>query len=113
MHISQLRCLDGVVGVEGVGRPVIMVVVSMTCYLHFVSYTSTLTAFSVVSLRRRRLGSSVLCWVCNDVCLCTGSVGCIVGDVACGVGGGIWLVGWLQHWQQDWLRDWLRRWQRD
>jgi hypothetical protein len=83
--------LDGIVGVEGVESPVITVVVSTTFYLHFISYMSMLTAFSVVSFRRRRLGSSILSWVCSDVWLCTGSISCIVGDVACGVSSSI---GW-------------------
>jgi hypothetical protein len=89
MHVPQFCCLDGVVGVEDVGDPVIAIVVSTTCYLHFISYASTLTTFSVVSLCRRRLGSSVLSWVGGDVWLGTGSISCIIGDVAYGVSSGI------------------------
>jgi hypothetical protein len=42
MHLPQLCRLNGVVGVKGVGDPMITVVVSTMCYLHFVSYASTL-----------------------------------------------------------------------
>jgi hypothetical protein len=83
--------LDGIVGVKGVGDPIFAVVVSMLCYLHFVSYTLTLTTFTVVSLHWWRLGSCVLSWVCDDIFLGVGSVSCIVGDVARNVDGG---VGW-------------------
>jgi hypothetical protein len=72
----------------------IAVVVSTMCYLYFVSYASTLTAFSVVSSSRWRLGSRVLSLVGGDIWLCTGSISCIVGDVACSISGGIgWRIG--------------------
>jgi hypothetical protein len=89
MHIPQLCCLDGVVGIKSVGDPMVAVVVSTSCYLHFVSYTSTLTTFSVFSLHWWRLGSCVLPWVCSGVCLGIGSISCIVGDVARNVDGGV------------------------
>jgi hypothetical protein len=63
VHVPQLYCLDGIVGVKGVGDPMVAVVVSTSCYLYFVSYTSMLTAFSTVSLRRWRLSSCILHWV--------------------------------------------------
>jgi hypothetical protein len=67
-------------------------VVSMSCYLHFVSYISMLTTFSMVSLHWWRLGSYILPWVCS-------SVSCIVCDVACSVGGG---VGWSISYSIGW-----------
>jgi hypothetical protein len=90
MHVPKLYCLDVVVGIKSVRDPMVAVVVSTSCYLHFASYTSTLTTFSVVSLHRWRLGSCVLPWVCSGVC----SISCIVGDVARSVDGGIgWRIG--------------------
>jgi hypothetical protein len=50
MHVPQLCCLDGVVGIKSVRDPMVAVVVSTPCYLHFISYTSMLTTFNVVSL---------------------------------------------------------------
>jgi hypothetical protein len=71
---------------------VVAVIVSTLCYLHFVSYTSMLSAFSTVSLHWRRSGSSVLSRVCS---LGAGNISCSVGDVACGVSGGnCWRVGY-------------------
>jgi hypothetical protein len=61
----------------------------MPRYLHFVSYTSTLTTFSVVSLHRWRLDSCVLPWVCSIVCLGVGNISCIAGDIAGSVNGGV------------------------
>jgi hypothetical protein len=58
MHVVQLCCLDGFVGIKGVEDPMVAVIISTSCYLHFISYTSMLTAFSVVILHRQRLGSS-------------------------------------------------------
>jgi hypothetical protein len=69
----------------------VAVVVSTPCYIHFVSYALMLTAFCVISLHRWRLGSCILPWVCNGVCLDVGSISCVVGDVSRSVGGG---VGW-------------------
>jgi hypothetical protein len=82
MHIPQLYCLDGVIGIKGVRDPMIAVVVITSCYLHFVSYALMLTTFFAISLHRWRLGSCVFPWVCSGVCLGVGSIGCIVGDVA-------------------------------
>jgi hypothetical protein len=57
MHVPQLCCLDEIVGIKSVRDPMVAVVVSMSCYLHLISYALTLTAFSVVSLHRWRLDS--------------------------------------------------------
>jgi hypothetical protein len=86
--------LDGVVGVKSVRDPMVAVVVSTPCYLHFVSYTSTLTAFSVVNLHCWRLDSCILPWVCSGVYLGIGSISCIADDVARSVDDGVgWRVG--------------------
>jgi hypothetical protein len=103
MHVPQLCCLDGIVGIKGIRDPMMVVVVSTSCYLHFIS--STLTTFSVVSLHWWRLGSWVLPWV-NGVCMGVGIISCIVGDVARSVGDGVGRsiscsigsrIGWLHH----------------
>jgi hypothetical protein len=57
MHVPQLCCLDEIVGIKSVRDPMVAVVVSMSCYLHLISYALTLTAFSVVSLHRWSLDS--------------------------------------------------------
>jgi hypothetical protein len=81
--------MNMIVGVKGMRDPVVAVVVSTVCYFHFVSYTSMLTAFGMVGLYRWRLSCSVLPCIGSDVLLGTSSVSCIVGDVACGVSGGV------------------------
>jgi hypothetical protein len=37
--------LDGVVGTEGVRDPMFTIIISTSCYLHFISYTLTLVSF--------------------------------------------------------------------
>jgi hypothetical protein len=86
VHVLQLCCLDGVVGVKGVRDPMVTVVVSTPCYLDFISYALMLTAFCAISLHWRRLSSCVLAWVWSGVPLDVGSISCIVGDVGGGVG---------------------------
>jgi hypothetical protein len=77
--------------IKSVRDPRVVVMVSTPCYLHFVSYASMLTTFSVVSLYQWRLGSCILPWVCSGVCLGVGNISCIVGNIARSVDGGI---GW-------------------
>jgi hypothetical protein len=96
VYVPQVRCLDGVVGIKSVRDPMVTIVVSTSCYLHFVSYALTLIAFCAISLHRWRLSSCIMPWVCGGVSL---DVGCIVGDVAGGVGWSIYRsiscrVGW-------------------
>jgi hypothetical protein len=74
--------LDGVVGIEGIRDPVFSIIIGMSCYVHFISYTLTRTCFCTVNLYRRRLSSCILSWVCDDVSLNVGSINCVVGDVA-------------------------------
>jgi hypothetical protein len=69
----------------------IAVVVSTTCYLHFVSFASTLATFSMVGLCWWRLSSSILSWIGGDIWLGANNIGCVVADVACGVSSA---VGW-------------------
>jgi hypothetical protein len=40
VHDPEIYCLDRVVSIEGVRDPVFVVVVSTSCYLHFVSQFS-------------------------------------------------------------------------
>jgi hypothetical protein len=72
----------------------IAIIVSTTCYLHFVSYMLMLASFSVVGLYWWGLSSRVLSWVGSGVWLSTGSISCIIGDVTCDISGGIsWRIG--------------------
>jgi hypothetical protein len=87
--MSEVRCLDGVVGIQGVRDPMFMIIISTSCYLHFVSYTLMLASFCAIDLNWRRLSSYILSWVCDGVSLNVGSVSCIVGYVASGVGWGV------------------------
>jgi hypothetical protein len=86
--------LNRIIGVEGIKDPMIAIVVSAMRFLHFVSYPTTLTALGVVGLNWWRLGFSVLYWIGSCIFLGVGNVSCIVGDVTCGVSGGVgWRVG--------------------
>jgi hypothetical protein len=60
VHVPEVRNLNGVVGIEGVGDPMFTVVVSTSCYLHFVSYALTLASFCVIGLYWRRLSSCIM-----------------------------------------------------
>jgi hypothetical protein len=94
MHVPKLCCLDGVVSIKNVRDPMVTVVVSTLRYLHFISYTSTLTASNVVSLHRWRLDSCILPWVCSGVCLGVDSISCIVDDVDHSVDSSVgWRIG--------------------
>jgi hypothetical protein len=86
VHVSEVCSLNGVVGVKGVGDPMFTVVVSTSCYLHFVSYAVTLTSFCPIDLDWRRLSSCIVPWVWGVVSLDVGSVSCVVDDVAGGIG---------------------------
>jgi hypothetical protein len=50
VHISEVCYLDGVVGVEGVRDPMFTIIISTSCYLHFISYALTLASFSTIGL---------------------------------------------------------------
>jgi hypothetical protein len=50
VHMSEVCCLDGVVGIKSIRDPMFTVVVSTSCYLHFVSYAVTLASFCAVGL---------------------------------------------------------------
>jgi hypothetical protein len=62
------------------------VIVSTSCYIHFISYALTLASFCVIGLYRRRLSSCIMPWVWGGVSLDVGSISCVVGGVAGGVG---------------------------
>jgi hypothetical protein len=83
--MSEICCLDKIVSIEGVRDTMFTIIISMSCYLHFVSYTLTLASLGLVNLYWRRLSSCILSWVCDDVSLNVGSIGCVVGDIACGI----------------------------
>jgi hypothetical protein len=99
VHVPEIRCLDGVVGIKSVRDPMFTITVSTSCYLHFVSYALTLIAFCAIGLHWRRLSSCVKPWVCGNISLYIHSVSCIVDDVASGVGWSVcrgisYRVGW-------------------
>jgi hypothetical protein len=50
VHVPEVGSLNEVVGVEGVGDPVFAIIVSTSCYLHFISYALTLASFYVIGL---------------------------------------------------------------
>jgi hypothetical protein len=86
VHVPEVRSLNGVVGIKGVGDPMFTVVVSTSCYLHFVSYAVMLASFCAIGLYWRRLSSCIMPGVWGSVSLDVGSISCIVGDVAGGIG---------------------------
>jgi hypothetical protein len=55
VHVPEVG--NGVVGIKGIGDPMFRVVVSTSCYLHFVSYAVTLASFYMFGLYGRRLSS--------------------------------------------------------
>jgi hypothetical protein len=86
VHDPEIRSLNGVVGINGVGDPMFTVVVSTPCYLHFVSYAVTLASFCTIGLYWRRLRSCIVPGVWGDVSLDVGGICSVVGDVAGGIG---------------------------
>jgi hypothetical protein len=86
VHDPEICSLDGVVGVKGVRDPVLVIVVSTSSYLNFISYAVALASLSTIDLDQRRRSSGVVSWVRSDICLNIGSIGCIVGDVTSNIG---------------------------
>jgi hypothetical protein len=82
VHDLEICSLDGVVGVERVRCPMLVVVVCTPSYLDFISYAVAPTSFCMIRLDRRRLSSCVASWIWGGVPLNIGCVGCIVGGVA-------------------------------
>jgi hypothetical protein len=109
VHDPEIRSLNGVVGVEGIGNLVFAVLVSTSSYLHFIFYAVTLASFSTIGLDQRRLSSCIVSWMWGSVPLDVDGVGCIVSSIASSIGRSVsWIisrrVGWsvscrLQHWQ--------------
>jgi hypothetical protein len=89
VHDPEICSLDRVVGVEGVRDPMLAVVVCTPSYLDFISYAVTPTSFCTIVLDRRRLSSCIASWIWGGVPLDVGSVGCIVGSIACGISRGV------------------------
>jgi hypothetical protein len=86
MHMPEVRSLNGFVGVKGIGDPMFAVVVSTSCYLHFISYAVALASFHVIGLDWRRLSSCIVSWVWGSVSLYVGSVSCVVNGIAGNIG---------------------------
>jgi hypothetical protein len=99
MHDPEIRSLNGVVSVEGVGNPMFAVVVSTSSYLHFISYAVTLASFSTIGLDQRRRSSCIVSWMWGGIPLDVGSVGCKIGGIISRIGQSVcWSgsrrVGW-------------------
>jgi hypothetical protein len=99
MHDLEICCLDEVVSIDGVRDPVFTVVVSTSCYLHFISYVVTLASFCTIGLDWRRLSSSIVSWIWSSVPLDVGSISYVVDDVDVSIGRSVcWRiirrVGW-------------------
>jgi hypothetical protein len=86
VHIPVVGGLNGVIGIEGVGDLVVMVVISTSCYLYFISYAVALASFRPIGLDWRRLSSCIVSWVWGSVSLDVDSIRCIVDDVASSIG---------------------------
>jgi hypothetical protein len=86
VHDPEICSLNGVVGVKGVGNPVLTVVVSTSSYLHFISYAVTLASFCTIGLDQRMLSSCIVSWVWSGVPLDVGSIGCVVDSVTSSIG---------------------------
>jgi hypothetical protein len=83
--------LDGVVGVKGVGDPMLRIVVSTSSYLDFISYAVALASLGTIGLDLRRPSSCVVSWVWSGVPLNIVSIGCVADNVTSGIG---WVVCW-------------------
>jgi hypothetical protein len=86
VHDPKIYSLNRVVGVEGIGNPVLAVIVSTSGYLNFISNVVTLASFRTIGMDRRRPSSCIVSWVWSDVCLNIGSISCVVDDVTSGIG---------------------------
>jgi hypothetical protein len=86
VHDLEICSLNGVVGVKGVGNPMLAVVVSTSSYLHFISYTMTLASFFTIGLDQRRMSSCIMSWVWSDIPLDVVSIGCVVSGITSNIG---------------------------
>jgi hypothetical protein len=84
--MPEVRSLNGVVGVKGIGDPMLPVVVSMSRYLHFISYAVVLASFCPIGLDWRRLSSCIVPWIWGSISLYIGSVKCVVDGIAGDIG---------------------------
>jgi hypothetical protein len=50
VHVLEVCCLNGVVGIKSVRDPMFTIVVSTSCYLHFISYALMLASFCAIGL---------------------------------------------------------------
>jgi hypothetical protein len=99
VHVPEVRSLNGVVGIKGIGDPMLTVVVSTSCYLHFVSYAVVLASFCPIGLDWRRLSYCIVPWVWGSVSLYVGSVSCVVGGVASDIGRSVcWNISYRVGW---------------
>jgi hypothetical protein len=99
VHDPEIYSLNRVVGVEGVGNPVLAVIVSASSYLHFISYTMTLAFFSTIGLNRKRLSSCIVSWIWGGVPLDVGSVGYNIGGITNNIGRSVcWSISHRVGW---------------
>jgi hypothetical protein len=113
VHDLEIRSLNGVVGVKGVGNPVFTVVVSTSSYLHFISYAVALASFSTIGLDQRRLSSCIVSWMWGSILLDVESIDCIVSGITSSIGRSVsWSisrkVGWSVSCSIGGGVDWLR-----
>jgi hypothetical protein len=107
VHFAEVCSLDGMIGVKGIRDPVVAVVVSMACYLRFISYGLTLIALRACSSCWLRLSSRILSCITGDVLLLgTIKIGGVVDNIVSGKTSGIssW-IGCCIGRNIDWLHD--------
>jgi hypothetical protein len=90
VHDLEICSLDRVVGIEGVGYPMLAVVVCTPSYFDFISYAVAPTSLCTIGLDQRSLSSFIASWTWWRVSLDVSSIGCIVGGIASGVSRGVW-----------------------
>jgi hypothetical protein len=99
VHDPEVCSLNGVVGVEGVGNPVFVVVISTSSCLHFISYAVALASFCTIGRDGRRLSSCIVSWVWSGVSLDVDNIDSVINSIASNIGRSVcWSisrrVGW-------------------
>jgi hypothetical protein len=89
VHDPDICSLNRVVGIEDVRDPMLVVVVSTSSYLDFISYAVTLASFRTIGLDRRRMSSCIASWIWGSVPLDVGSIACSVGGITSSIGRGV------------------------
>jgi hypothetical protein len=99
VHELEICSLNGVVGVKSIRDPMFAVVISTSCYLHFISYALALASFRTIGLDWMRLSSCIVSWVWSGVPLDVGSAGCVVNGIPSNIGRSVcWSVSRRVGW---------------